>query len=492
MYNWDIPPILSRQFAAQFFTFLVSAEERRSRPSRWQWKTDPKLHHNFTVAQQEDEGIEQRCQAQDSAFLVGRFLQICQDELQVGMLQTLARWHLAAYLEAPCYQAARDRLRAFRNPQDSQQTWEQYLYIGQCITNNPREIDRIYRKYKGQTATLEDHFKLSLASLIQDIFHRQTGQGKYSIWYSLKEASRIKLTEKLKDLGESPSRIDRCLQARQCLLEGYSKSGNRWREPTPEQYQAAAKFCSDRCFPTNPEEFKQLIQTCIRALQAMPKVSYLGEDIETRVCESAATESEPPLQQEIEALNTCLLSGLEALEQEGNNKALFLLRFGLELSGARIGNCLEVNQATVSRHLAQRQRQLLTVALEWLRSRLEIDERAIAQTNQYVALWLQQHYQASLSSILKASWRDRLSPKQQELLAVRYFENIAERQMARQQGRSSGEIREAIAGAKTSLLDDLLAWIEEMLKLKITGEREQKGIAKAIEKWLANEQRNSV
>jgi len=161
MQTWDIP---SRQFAEQFFTFL-------GRQSQWQWRPEPKLRHNLSAARRADERFEQRCRSQDSAFLVGRFLDICQDEGQLGMPQTLARWHLAAYLEAPCYQAARDRLRAFRDFQDSQKTWEEYLYIGQCLTNNPHEIERIYRQYAGQTHSLEDYFKLSLASLIQDIFH---------------------------------------------------------------------------------------------------------------------------------------------------------------------------------------------------------------------------------------------------------------------------------------------------------------------------------
>jgi len=220
----------------------------------------------------------------------------------------------------------------------------------------------------------------------------------------------------------------------------------------------------------------------------MPKVSYLGEEIETEASQSSQAAESEFWQQERESLNASLQSELATLEREGENKALLLLRFGLGFSEASIGACLGVNQATISRHLSQRLRQLLKVALEWLQARLEIDEQTLVQTNAYMTLWLQQHYQLPLNSLLRDRWRDRLSEEQKQLLRLRYFETLTESQIARQQQRSSAEIREAIAAAKDCLFLEVLDWVETTLNLKLPGQRERKRIAKAIEKWLTHEQ----
>jgi len=105
-----------------------------------------------------------------------------------------------------------------------------------------------------------------------------------------------------------------------------------------------------------------------------------------------------------------------------------------------------------------------------------------------MTLWLQQHYQLPLNSLLRDRWRDRLSEEQKQLLRLRYFETLTESQIARQQQRSSAEIREAIAAAKDCLFLEVLDWVETTLNLKLPGQRERKRIAKAIEKWLTHEQ----
>ncbi len=192
-----IGQIPRRSFIEQFVTFLVPVENVAGNIPRWQWRAEISLQRNFKLYQAQNEQFRQWCEEQNIDLLIQELLQIYQQDLIAQSQRELAKWHLAAYLETPLYQAVQDRFKAFKDYQFPTNTWEHYLHIAKCIAYEPEQVEHIYRRYAPGKYSLEQYFRLELASKIRDIFYQQTGQGKYSVWFALKRSSKNELKKGL-------------------------------------------------------------------------------------------------------------------------------------------------------------------------------------------------------------------------------------------------------------------------------------------------------
>jgi hypothetical protein len=112
MYQGKIPV---REFIEQFFTFLMPIADPQGQTRILKWRPEAALKQHFKTYQQQNLEISKACETGNVTAIVHEFLQLyCQDSTS-GKLKAIAQWHLAAYLEAPVYQAVSDRFRAYKD-----------------------------------------------------------------------------------------------------------------------------------------------------------------------------------------------------------------------------------------------------------------------------------------------------------------------------------------------------------------------------------------
>ncbi|MEB3829442.1 hypothetical protein [Phormidium sp. CCY1219] len=472
------------------------------------WVSDRALEANFRCLQQQSMEFHRWCESKDEKAIVEYFLKLWNCEDSPPPVRQLARQHIAAYLESPRYRAVTNRYHAFRNPNFPQETRDRLLYISGCLTSDTDKICQFYQRYQPDSSySLEKHFQLELASQIREVFHAQTGQGKYSQWYALKSASDRKLQRGLTSFGiTNPSLLDSCLHARACLFQVYSKSGKEWREPKPQHYQEAANYYNrhyleqtekgDR-HPVTAEKFESWIRTCVNALQASPKICYFDSYENPSQLENLSLTENLLSQEPLEAIEEesfskelekylayftkIMLESLQKIEAMPKNRVILFLRYGFGLSGKRIGQKISLHQSNVSRCYKKCQRDLLQGIAEWVKTDLQMDLKKVSELEEYVVAWLQQHYQTQLDPVLKTGWH-KLGDRNQIALTQLYGQEIEVEDIAEELNETPHLAKKRIKNACSQLKDAVIAWIQ--VNLEVSLEPERKKVGEFVEKWL--------
>ncbi|NES82623.1 MAG: hypothetical protein F6K10_15095 [Moorea sp. SIO2B7] len=497
MTNWSNIKIPSRDFIEQFFTFLVPVENKQGYISSFRWRKERKLIKSIEYHQEKSEEFRQMCEEKNDIYLVKYFLGIYQDDSISPKEKLLSQLHLVAYLEAPAYQAVINlRYVDFENPQETQ---EDYLCFAKCLIIDIDYISSIYKKYKSSKLSLSKYFALELTSKIRDKYHSKTGQGKYSVWFSLKNVGKNKLTQELQELGLDESQIKRCLIAKECLFKFYSKSGNRWLKPKDSDYQKAADFCNQHHFNISEEEFKPLINNCLKARQLLPKINYIGNDIETYIFGTNCQDKNIKLEDKeskglgkemgeyFDYLNQVLINELNRLNQDIKNQAILILYYGLKLSGRSIGLKLKLNQATVSRLCQTIEKQLLNGIAHWAKKKLNINLMVIEKLDQYINSWIIAHYNKQVESVIRESFDSHLQSESREILQCYYSYQIPNRKIVAQRLNITVEqLKEHLENAKTELIDYLCNWVKDSTNIDINETKDKEKIKKVLEEWLKN------
>ncbi|NES22840.1 MAG: hypothetical protein F6K41_28940 [Symploca sp. SIO3E6] len=495
-------PIPSRDFNDKFYTFLIPMGGD-NRQICFRWRTETALKQNFSFYQAAEESFWVLCQGQDDYSIVRKFLEIYQHEETTERDKELAKWHLTAYLETPCYQAASKRFATFSNFNDLTDDWEYYLHLARCLTNNPEEILRIYRKYRRRGYDLEKHFMWEIASKIRDLSYQATGQGKYSPWYSLKNTSASTLTQALFNHGVRQENIERYLVVKSCLFEVYAKSEQgRWLAPTINEYQAAANYCTRYHFTIDFLKIQKLITICLEVLRSSPKFISCGTDNNLDVIENHSVNdiSEPDpllaiaedlsrekMQSYAEGINQVLTQGWSAFKQRDiDHETMLLLRYGLGLSQASTAAQIGVHQTTVREHCLQFQEQLLEAVGIWLIERLGINLQQLENVDKYLDYWVQQQYKKQIDSVIMAGFNNYLEVDSRNMLTQMYFNYTKERKLARQLNIGTAEFKQKVKEAENQLLLYLLEWVKDTVGIFLENKLERKKVARLIKEWLSN------
>jgi hypothetical protein len=405
MYQRKIP---LRDFIEQFFTFLMPIVDSQGQTRAMKWRPEASLKHHFNSYQQQNSSIEQACQTENASEIVQELLHLYQQDTGSVKQKAIAQWHLAAYLEAPVYQAASDRFRSYKDYNAPDKTWEHYLHIAKCLASDAEKMAEIYHRYKSEKDSLEQHFRLELASRIRDVFHQETGQGKYSLWYALKRVSERELKRRLSVSGIEDTKIPAYIAVRDALFDVYSKSGDRWLEPSADHYYHATNYFN--CHYAKAvlgdasltlETFRSMLATCVKANQALPSVESLDDDrhksfvtqenllLENPLTQLEEEQSNQDFKTLLEQIDKILVTQLQQLEEK--DQAILQLH-SQGLNQTQVATAIGVNQGTVSRRYQRSQRQLLTAIAQWMQSQHQLSLTETDHLSTYIELWLTRQY----------------------------------------------------------------------------------------------------
>jgi DNA-directed RNA polymerase specialized sigma24 family protein len=396
MYSGRIP---IREFSEQFFTFLIPIFKLHGQNQTMKWQLDNQLKHHFQTLQQQSPRIEQARQVGNAVAIVEELLQIYLQDATPAKERAISQWHLAAYLEAPAYQAALDRFRAYKDYIAPSKTWEHYLHIAKCLALDPDKVTEIYHRFNPEKNRLEQHFRLELASKIRDIFYRETGQGKYSLWSALKRVSERKLKYRLSMSGIEAVKLSAYIAVRDALFEVYSKSGDRWLEPSAEQYRQAKNYFNQHYTHHQTltlETFQLMLIICIKVNQDSVSIESLDDAItqadlstENPLLQLEQEQSEQDYKVRLTQLDRMIAAQILQLEDKDQK----ILQFHAQgKNQTQIASILGINQGTVSRRYQRSQRELLSEIAQWIQTQYKISLALTEHLAQYIELWLIRQY----------------------------------------------------------------------------------------------------
>lgn len=411
MCNFRPPTPPPRKDVTDKFVSVVAVKDNSKGRPCCKWELDRQLASHLELCQQRDPQLLRLCQNKDEIGLVRYWLELLPKQPRPTQERRLIRNHLFAYLETPRYWAASNRLNAYSNLDCPQETWASYMFIAGAVASDPNQILEAFQKYDGNRETrLEKFFQRVLERKIQEGYYKESKTGKYSPWFELKRASKTKVKTGLQLLGLwEQEQIDRYLVARDCLFEVYSKTGERWLEPSSLQYQQAANFYN-RHYPEGLriswEMLAAWMADCISALQPFRTYSFdeaiasPGQDLQTAseelaiinpLCAIEEEEFAKMLKPLIASLNNILARTLANFEP--TNRKILELRYGKKLSGAKIGKTVGLNQSNVSRRCDRCLRRLLEKTAEWIAQQHPgTDTKIIENLGSYIKEWLERHY----------------------------------------------------------------------------------------------------
>ena len=382
----------TKAILSQFLDF--GGNENRIKPA---WITENKLSKNIDRYCDRDPRFSGLYQREDVLGIVWYFLNLALQDTPLQPLEggsdriILARKHILSNFEEACYHASRSRYIAWHDFESPRETFDAYWEIGRSILINLKAVREILTSYDPSRSDNLGHYACGVLNLkIREEYYRRTGQGKRTIWGSLKAANPKKMRVALQYFGLVEPDISRHLFAKYCLFEVYQPVGQGRRlkfvEPREKDYQAAAELYNKKkkgkgvpaevangSNVTAMEIKNWLQENSIRALQRFGKqnnrscggavgLNMTAEQEDNAYLSPAESKRRELQQGKVDAIVAEFLAAKR--EADFLSYTMLVLRYGLDLSEDNTRdilrlNSVNVNQSTISRRLKKARIELV-------------------------------------------------------------------------------------------------------------------------------------
>ncbi len=326
----------------------------------------------------------------------------------------LARMHLLAYLQEPCYWAASKTVAKF--------TLSQYQfadYFQMAIA----EVETILKDFNPEkSSSLKAYANMAMPSRLIDILRQRKEADSCTDWALLRKVSKKRLLEALAQAGLSQSAIAQYRLAWTCFKELYvqKQAGGTSKLPEPNRqlWEAIANLYnreqqSQLTQPTgqcNAQTIKQWLTKIAGYVRAylFPPVKSLNafkQDDDTTVtfdlpdpsssspmADMIAQEDVQNRQNQISQMSAVLLKALQSLDVQ--SQEVLKLYYQQGLTQQQIVQQLQMSQPTVSRRLVKGRESMLAALIRWSQETLNISVNSNQIKDMSLALeeWLRNQY----------------------------------------------------------------------------------------------------
>ena len=496
-FNQEIIPRLPerRDNAENFFTYLILAT-RNGRPVI-EWQNHAELKRNFELYQKCNQTFSQLCSEPNQTKNIAEFWRQIAIEPSLSVQEwepenriTLALQHLASYFEKDCYYAAIEV-----GSKSSDCFWEEYLYCARVFICNYEIFIKLLQSYNvSYPASLDTYIQQSLIKNIQ------ASISKFSRWRLLTHESDKYLREALQRAGTQEPNISQFIFARKYFKQVYCfnkvnnpairKPGQKWLNPDSEDFQAAAEcYNAEKYLPSAPhevsaglsingEQMQAWIKICIAALQNYPKSinpQYSIEALQEQGYEGFLDKSQlenaniaktknsgTAIRGLLNLTDSVFRKQLESLKPDQHK--ILLLYYGAGFKQKQLAIQLNLNQSSISRRLDALKIQLLQAMVEMSQPHQWVAD--------YVVEWLQKNFRAPLHSdliqVALVQAIKELESEEQEVLRLRYGQQVAEEKIATELGIDllavSAIISQAQQKLQANLIKVLNTWVKEYVE----------------------------
>jgi hypothetical protein len=422
--------------------------------------------------------------------------------------KSLARAHLLAYVDVACYLAAKSTYEAFPTPE---QALADYLQIAKLYM-----VDRaveLCTKFDRTQSKIETYLNRPLRDAIMSQVRKNEPTQRQSDWGLLRSTSKKGLKTALQNFAIRDPQLSCCFLTWQGFLEVYApvKAGTNQRlpEPTAEQWEAIAHFCSEQQFPHSIQPFtvpevKALLQICVDALRASTHIQFDSLDAENWNLESeTAEQSEQQASNRHQDMEQCdrlqqmtteLASAIVSLSRDfPDARKMLILEHGFTgFNQSYIGKEFGIKQYKISRQLTSYKKYLLTSLVKWSQTQANVtlSVKDVDRLSILLDEWLTWYCQnAILYKFLQTTLKLHPALKLEITLLCRYYgcERVDERAIARNLNITPTELQGKLVQVKTILQTQLHNWLHQNLALKPCSlSAIDKSSALLVEQFLAN------
>lgn len=392
-----------------FSTFLQFDADRFSG-----WMTDPKLRRSM------ESSLAKVQQSETSeSFWVFYWYKVWQSppvsQARDIYTTTVARSHLAAYLQEVCYWAAQKTVTANAHVQ---------CQVSDCFQIAIAQIDKILNGYNpDQGFSLKSYASAIFGGVIRDNLRQRGEVDLCTPWSMLRKLSHTRLVESLQLAGLTDETIASYVLAWTCFKTIYvpTKISVTRKLPRPDSatWEAIASLYNTQRHQqpnlpkgvVNPETIEKWLLSCVKAARdyLYPPVTSIntpatgqesgelldilpGGESESLLTELIAQEEEQSRNEKKAQIHEVLVTAIQKLEPQAQK--ILLLYYGQGLTQKQLEQQLEIKQYTISRRLTQARKSLLLTLAQWSRDTLHISlsSDVLKDSNIFLEEWLQLYY----------------------------------------------------------------------------------------------------
>ena len=396
--------MLSRQDTVEIFSSFIQFDYDRFS----KWAVDARLRRSMRKS------IDKNPSESSENFWVLYWHQIWQ-----AQPHSLAREHLAAYLQESCFWSSTKTINGFASTQYT---------VPDCFQVAISGIDKVLKGFDRERGfNLKSYASITFGNLIRELLRQKREIDICSDWSLLRKLSQKRLTEALADAGLDSEVIESYILAWNCLKTIYvperSSSTRKLPNPEPETWVAIAKLYNqerttglDKPGATaTPKELEKWMLVCVRAARShlfpnvtsinQPKPGYdsgeivdsiVGEVDESLLADLIADEEIQQRTKQQTDIDRFLQATVEKLKPE--EQKLLELYYSLELKQAEIAKELNTQQYTVSRKLARARKSLLKALAKWSKETMHISltSDVLDNISSLLEEWLAGYYGSNL------------------------------------------------------------------------------------------------
>ena len=362
----------------QFSTFLqFDADHFQT------WVIDPKLRRSMQSC------VEQSSQTETSeTFWVFHWYRLWQADPS-----SLARDHLAAYVQEVCFWNAQKTTGSF--------TMTQYD-LADCFQMAIAQFDRVLKGFNPeQGCSFKNYASAAFGSLIRESLRQQQEISICTDWALLRKSSQKRLVEALQKMGLVLDTIDRYVLAWKCFTTLYTpQQATKTRklpQPDLKSWAAIAQLYNTQrqsqlvsySSAVNPEVLEKWLGICAHAVRSYLYPTIVSIDASkpgqesgdfldplsdlahTSLLAQMIVEEEAQTRKAQEAqLNSALIEALDQLDFQ--SQEILRLYYREKLTQKKIADRLDLKQCTVSRRLTKAREALLRTLAAWSQATLHI------------------------------------------------------------------------------------------------------------------------
>ena len=306
---------------------------------------------------------------------------------------SLAREHLAAYLQEVCFWSATKTIGGFSSSQYN---------VSDCFQVAISRIEKVLKGFDRERGfNLKSYASITFANLIRELLRQQKEIDICSDWSLLRKLSQKRMIEALANAGLDSDVIERHILAWNCLKTVYvperATSTRKLPKPEPETWLAIAELYNRErqtqleqpAETVTAESVEKWMLICVKAARSylfpnvtsinQPKPGYdsgeiaefiVGEVDDSLLTDMITDEEVAQRSQQQTDINQFLISLIAELKPE--EQKLLELYYSLGLKQAEIAKELDTKQYTISRKLSKVRKELLKALANWSKSTMHI------------------------------------------------------------------------------------------------------------------------
>jgi RNA polymerase sigma factor (sigma-70 family) len=395
--------MLPRQNTVEIFsTFIQFDYDRFS-----SWATDARLRRSMK------QSLQQIATVSSDNFWALYWHQIWQEQPK-----SIAREHLAAYLQEVCFWSAQKTISGFNSTQYT---------VPDCFQVAIAGIDKVLKGFDRERGfNLKSYASITFGNLIRELLRQKREIDICSDWSLLRKLSQKRMIEALADAGLEPEVIDSYILAWNCLKTVYvperASSTRKLPKPEPETWVAIANLYNQERQTqlkqsgnqVTPENLEKWLLICVKAARAylfpsvtsinQPKSGYdageivdslVGDIDDSLLTEIIVEEEAQQRSQQQTDINQFLTQTISKLKSE--EQKLLELYYSLGLKQAEIAQELNTQQYTISRKLSKARKMLLKALAQWTQEKMHISltSDVLDNISSLLEEWLAGYYDSS-------------------------------------------------------------------------------------------------